>query len=260
MADLRTIKRMQRLKEESQPLGDQLFGMMGGEQGREERLNMSPLNPIGDQIIPALLAEFLTYTQSTTPTGRAKDIAETTISPYTNILSGRGGLEDYALAALPAAQYAKPIYKLGKTFAKGLGEKGAFDASSINALLEKIRKFNKQQGGQAKDNTFRDAPVPNPPGFRRRDMIGTNIRESRSQARELRHFKNKNLELEEHMLLVKQDLAKLTDPHSTARTRKEMAVRLKRNDRMANDVLSQMSLEDQKQVRRVLQKLREKNG
>ena len=150
--------------------------------------------------------------------------------------------------------------KLGSKFLKGLGEKGAFDASSINALLEKIRKFNNQQGGQAKDNTFRDAPVPNPPGFRRRDMIGTNIRESRSQARELRHFKNKNLELEEHMMLVKQDLAKLTDPHSTARTRKEMAVRLKRNDRMANDALSQMSPEDQKQVRRVLQKLREENG
>jgi len=158
MADLRTIRRMQKLREESQPLGDQLFGMMGGEQGREERLNMNPLdtnnplsylsspNPIGGQVLPALLAEYLSYIQPTTATGRVKDIAETTISPYTNILSGRGGLEDYAIAALPVAQYAKPLYKFGKDFAKKArkvnplkGEKGSADFESlIRALRQRL--------------------------------------------------------------------------------------------------------------------------
>ena len=136
MADLRTIKRMQRLREESQPLGDQLFGMMGGEQGREERLNMSPLNPIGDQILPALLAEYMTYIQPTTATGRAKDIAETTLSPYTNILSGRGGLEDYALAALPATKFAKPIYKAAR---KGKFLKGEQGGGDFEALMRALR-------------------------------------------------------------------------------------------------------------------------
>ena len=149
MADLRTIRRMQRLKEESQPLGDQLFGMMGGEQGREERLNMNPLdtnnplsylsatNQIGGQVLPALLAEFLTYTQSTTPTGRFKDIAETTLSPYTNILSGRGGLEDYALAALPATKFAKPIYKAAR---KGKFLKGEQGGGNFEFLMRALRQ------------------------------------------------------------------------------------------------------------------------
>ena len=148
MADLRTIRRMQRLREESQPLGDQLFGMMGGEQGREERLNMSPLdtnsplsylsspNPMGGQVLPALLAEYLSYIQPTTATGRAKDIAETTLSPYTNILSGRGGLEDYALAALPAAKYAKPIYKAAR---KGKFLKGEQGGGDFEALMRALR-------------------------------------------------------------------------------------------------------------------------
>jgi len=155
MADLRTIRRMQRLREESQPLGDQLFGMMGGERGREERLNMNPLdtnnplsflsssNPMGGQILPALLAEYMTYIQPTTATGRAKDIAEPMISPYTNILSGRGGPADYAFAALPGAKFAKPIYKLGKAVAKAArkgkflkGEKGSAD---FEALMRALR-------------------------------------------------------------------------------------------------------------------------
>ena len=148
MADLRTIKRMQRLREESQPLGDQLFGMMGGERGREERLNMNPLdtnsplaylsspNPMGGQVLPALLAEYLSYIQPTTATGRAKDIAETTLSPYTNILSGRGGLEDYALAALPATKFAKPIYKAARKGKFLKGEKGSAD---FEALMRALR-------------------------------------------------------------------------------------------------------------------------
>jgi len=141
MADLRTIKRMQRLREESQPLGDQLYGMMGGERGREERLNMSPLNPMGGQVLPALLAEYMTYIQPTTATGRVKDIVETTISPYTNILSGRGGPEDYAFAALTGVPLGKKIYKLGKTFAKNAsskflkGEKGSADFEFLMRAL-----------------------------------------------------------------------------------------------------------------------------
>jgi len=171
MADLRTIKRMQRLKEESQPLGDQLFGMMGGEQGREERLNMSPLNPIGDQIIPALLAEFLTYTQSTTPTGRAKDLAETTLSPYTNILSGRGGLEDYAIAALPAAKFAKPIYKAARKGNFLKGEKGSAD---FEFLIRALR----QRLGNPKE-ALKSVPVkhiPTPPKTKKKKKKGKGIK------------------------------------------------------------------------------------
>ena len=157
MADLRTIKRMQRLKEESQPLGDQLFGMMGGEQGREERLNMSPLNPIGDQIIPALLAEYMTYIQPTTATGRAKDIAETTLSPYTNILSGRGGLEDYALAALPATKFAKPIYKAARKGKFLKGEKGSAD---FEFLMRALRQRLDNPKEALKSVPVKHIPVP----------------------------------------------------------------------------------------------------
>ena len=152
MADLRTIRRMQRLRDESQPLGDQLFGMMGGEQGRGERLNMNPLdannplsylsapNQIGGKVLPALLAEYLSYIQSTTPTGRVKDITETTVEPYTNILSGRGGLEDYTLAALgalPAAKYAKPFYKAAR---KGNFLKGEQGGADFEFLMRALRQ------------------------------------------------------------------------------------------------------------------------
>ena len=157
MAELRTIKRMQRLREESQPLGDQLFGMMGGEQGREERLNMSPLNPIGDQIIPALLAEYMTYIQPTTATGRAKDIAETTLSPYTNILSGRGGLEDYALAALPATKFAKPIYKAAR---KGKFLKGEQGGGDFEALMRALRLRLDDPKEALKSVPVKHIPVP----------------------------------------------------------------------------------------------------
>jgi len=229
---------------------------MGGEQGREERLNMSPLNPIGDQIIPALLAEFLTYTQSTTPTGRAKDLAETTLSPYTNILSGKGGLEDYAIAALPAAQYAKPIYKLGKTFAKGLGEKGAFDPSWIDDVLHKIRQM------KPKERTLEgpSRPVPDTNAILERSLGF----EERDIASSLHGFKAKNYQLDQDIRSARTDLAEVLGKGRTSKSTApnaramQAADRLALNPRLANAALEEANLNPKQlnELERMLEILR----
>ena len=115
-------------------------------------------NQIGGKVLPAILAEYLSYIQPTTATGRAKDIAETITEPYTNILSGRGGLEDYAFAALPAAKYGKPFYKAAR---KGYFLKGEKGGADFEFLMRALR----QRLGNPKE-ALKSVPVkhiPTPP-------------------------------------------------------------------------------------------------
>ena len=135
-------------------------------------------NPMGGQALPAILAEYLSYIQPTTATGRAKDaytgvkdIAETMLSPYTNILSGRGGLEDYAFAALPAAKYAKPFYKAARKGNFLKGEKGSAD---FEFLIRALR----QRLGNPKE-ALKSVPVkhiPTPPKTKKKKKKGKGIK------------------------------------------------------------------------------------
>jgi len=121
-------------------------------------------NPMGGTVLPALLANYMTYKHSTTPTERAKDaytgvkdIAETMLSPYTNILSGKGKLEDYAFAALPAAKYAKPFYKAAR---KGNFLKGEQGGADFEFLMRALRQRLDDPKEVLKSVPIKSIPVP----------------------------------------------------------------------------------------------------
>ena len=154
------------------------------------------------------------------------------------------------MKAIEVAGFAFPLVRPIKRGLKALGQRGAFNPSSLNKIIGKIKNYREKVGGKDVIPTHIDAHVPNP-SPNRSGMI-----DKRDELDHLVDFKYKNFELDEGVLSAKQDMARLVNPYVHKNFKKQDIVpRLKKNSRLANDAMSQMSSEDQKQVRNALKNL-----